>query len=126
MVTCTPTKKAQIMDFHKQGLTFQEIGDKLGLHRSIVSRNHQKMLRNPDPYQKIPAPGRPAKMTPRKLRRAARAITSGTAVDAMDVKHQYFPEISVRTVQERLSDIGLKGRVHRREWIEQGQGIRNG
>jgi|SRR5882762_5355163 len=69
------------------------------------------MLQNPDPYQKTPTPGHPAKMTPRKLRRAARAITNGTAVDATDVKCQYFPEISVRTVQERLSDIGLKGRV---------------
>ena len=100
------------MDFHKQGLTFQEIGDKLGLHCSIVSQNHQKMLLNPDPHQKIPAPGHPAKMTPRKLCCAAQAITSGTAVDAMDVKHQYFLEISVCTVQEQLSDIGLKGQVH--------------
>ena len=98
MVTCTPTKKARILNFHNQGLTFQEIGDKLGLHCSVVSRNHQKMLQNPDPYQKTPAPGCPAKMTPSKLRCAARAITNGTAVDATDVKRQYFPEISVRTV----------------------------
>ena len=56
------------------------------------------MLQNPDPYQKTPAPGCPAKMTPSKLRCAARAITNGTAVDATDVKRQYFPEISVRTV----------------------------
>jgi hypothetical protein len=113
MVTCTPTKKARILDLHEQGMTFQDIRNKLNLHRSVVSRNHKQMLENPDPYYKAPGRGRPAKMTPRKCCRAARAITNGTAFDATDVKRQLFPDISIRTVQENLSDVGLKGYVRR-------------
>ena len=94
-------------------MQFKDIASKLHLGPSVVSRNYYKMCQNPDPYYKPPGQGRPAKMTPRKLHRAVRAIDNGSAVDATDVKWQLFPGISTRTVQERLSEAGLKGRVHR-------------
>jgi len=69
------------------------------------------MLANPDLYQKTTSPDHPVKMTPRKLCCAAQAITNGTAFNVTDVKRQLFPDINVRTVQENLFNIGLKGHV---------------
>lgn len=93
-------------------MQFKDIASKLHLSPSVVSRNYFKMCQNPDPYYKLPRQGCPAKMTPQKLHCAVHAIDNRSAVNATDLKQQLFPGINTGTVQEWLSDAGLKGHVH--------------
>lgn len=132
MVTYTTTKRAQIVDFHKAGMDFKQIDQKLGLHHSVVSRNYQKMLRGLDQYAKVSGRGCPKIMMQRQVCHAVHTCTSGSAVDATNVKLKIFSDLSVQPVQIHLKDAGLIGRVHHtvpylkphhwQQWLEWAKG----
>jgi len=121
MVTCTPTKKARIMQLRKQGWKFKDIGNEIGLESSVVSRNYNKLIKkgpHPDLYHHEPIPGRPKIITPHAERRAVRLITSGECRDATDVQRVLFPRLHPTTVRQMFIRKGMPGRIRRKKpWL---------
>lgn len=113
MVLCTPTKKRAIELLHDRGQTFTEIGQTLGIHRTTVARNWKKICTTHAYYATKPKTGCPKLLTPHCIRQAARAVTSGQASDACDVKRILFPNVSIWTVRRALCSVGLNGRLRR-------------
>lgn len=117
MVTCTPTKKARIMQLRKQGWKFKDIGNEIGLESSVVSRNYNKLIKkgpHPDLYHHEPIPGRPKIITPHAERRAVRLITSGECRDATDVQRVLFPRLHPTTVRQMFIRKGMPGRIRKK------------
>ena len=119
MTICTPTKRARILAlrdtrFHKP-MSFRKIGSILGLPRNTVYQNWKSVTKTGDCYAYKTRPGRPRKFSERDARHAEIALANGSARDATDVQRQLFPDVSSRTVQRRLEDIGLHGRVRRKK-----------
>ncbi|TFY81292.1 hypothetical protein EWM64_g2724 [Hericium alpestre] len=112
MVVCTPTKRARIVDYRQQGLTYTEIGKRLEMDRTTVRRNYQQLLKNPNPYYRVPIPGRPRAVSPHSERCAARAIANANVFDATDAQRQLFPHLHPTTVRRMFIRLGLYGRVH--------------
>ncbi|KAF5328079.1 hypothetical protein D9619_013643 [Psilocybe cf. subviscida] len=121
MKKCTPTKKAQILYLRQDGKTFAEIGNDLGLNRTTVSRTYhdlEKQGYNPDFYLKKDIPGRPQLLTPHAEQRAEQAITSGECMNATDVQHTLFPNISASTLRRMFLRKGMKGRIcWKKPWL---------
>lgn len=114
MVVVTPTKAAKIVVLREHKHTFADIGNQLGIDERTASRNYKRMLKTNDPYAPRPYKGRPKILTPHKVRRAKRAILSGTARDATDCQRQLFPTLTPQAVRKMLCAIGLPGRVRRK------------
>jgi len=121
MVVCTPTKKARIIQLRKQGWKFRDIGADIGLERSVVSRNYNKLVKKggePDFYHTEAIPGRPKVITPHGERRAERLIKSGECRDATDIQRVLFPELHPTTVRQMFIRKGLPGRIRRKKpWL---------
>lgn len=113
-VMCTPTKRKHIDVLCRQGLSYRTISAELGLPLSTVAYNAHKVADLSSFYADRPRSGRPAKITPRKLRRACREITSGRARNATQVQRTLFPFVEPRTMRLHLSAAGLKGYVRRK------------
>jgi hypothetical protein len=101
--------------------TFTQIGAKLGLSHTTISRTYHKLKKqgeNPDFYLKKDIPGRPQLLTPHAEQRAAQAITSGECMDATDIQHTLFPNISASTLHRMFLRKGMKGRIHwKNPWL---------
>lgn len=119
MTVCTPTKRAHILALRDsrfgQPMSFRKIGSILGIPHNTAWRNWKAVTQTGDFYAYKPRPGRPHKFSERDARHAEIALASGSARDATDVQRQLFPDVSSRTVQRRLADIGLHGRVRRKK-----------
>jgi DNA-binding MarR family transcriptional regulator len=105
----------------KNGQTFGEIADILGLDTSVVSRNFRKLEMqgpNPDFYAKPPIPGRPRKLLLHDERCAERAISSGKCRDATDVQRKLFPDLHPTTLRRMFVRKGLFGRIRwKKPWL---------
>lgn len=97
-----------------EGKSYQEIGDKLHIHRSTVSRIHHKYRKSRNFYHVASKSGRPPKLGPRDVRRAARHLANSTSHDVTDLQRKYFPNISTVTLGRHLKKIGLKAYVRRK------------
>lgn len=122
MVLCTPTKKARIFHMRQsQGLTFEEIGNTLGISRTTASRNFsnlQKQGPRPDFYARPKIPGRPKVITPHAERRACRLIGANKCRNATEVQRKLFPQVHPTTVRRMFIKKGLNGRVCRKkQWL---------
>lgn len=96
MVTCTPTKKACIMQLQKQRWKFKDIGNEIDLKSSVVSQNYNKLIKkgpHPDLYHYEPIPGHLKIITPHTECCAVHLITSGECRDATDVQCVLFPRL---------------------------------
>ncbi|THU77181.1 hypothetical protein K435DRAFT_571209, partial [Dendrothele bispora CBS 962.96] len=63
-----------------------------------------------DCYIKSGVPkGRPKAMTSEDIERAEELFASGEAEDGSDLQRKYFPDIPVRTVQNSLTQAGIRG-----------------
>jgi len=103
MVVCTPTKKAHIIQLCKQGWKFWDIGADIGLERSVVSQNYNKLVKKggePNFYHTEAIPGHPKVITPHRERRTERLIKLGKCRDATDVQRVLFPELHPTTVRQ--------------------------
>lgn len=109
----TPTKKARILDRCQLGQSQEEIAKALKISQPAVSKVLSRLRRNPDPYARATKSGRPRLLKERDLRRARRAIYSGSCKDGADVQRDLFPQASSRTVRRNLSEIGLRGYARR-------------
>ena len=92
-----------------------KIGSILGIPYNTAWRNWKAVAQTGDFYAYKPRPGRLREFSERDTRHAEIALASGSARDATDIQRQLFPDVSSRTVQRRLADIGLHGRVRRKK-----------
>ncbi|GJE96522.1 transposable element Tcb2 transposase [Phanerochaete sordida] len=135
MTPCTPSKKSRMLLLDDQGKMARSIATEVGMSASQVRKIMPGLRESRDPYAVKPKPGRPRKLDERDLRRARREIKSGRAPDATALQRDMFPDVSPRTVQRNLCEIGLPGRVRRkkpylskkhrksrREWVKEQEG----
>ena len=117
MTVCTPSKRAHILALRDRRfgkpMSFRKIGSLLGMDSSTVFRNYKVVKQTGDVYYRPPKSGRPRKLSSRDLRHAEIILSRGSARDGVDVQRQLFPTVDPRTVQRRLSEIGLHGRARR-------------
>ena len=115
MVYTSPTKKARIYEFHKLGLTNEEVGDKVGVHRTTVGRYLKRFEKSTNFYDVGKKSGRPRKMTPRDAALAARMLARAEVANAAELHKKAFPGVSPRTLHRNLSEQGLVARVRRKK-----------
>lgn len=111
----TPTKKAKMWLLHEQGKTNREIAKSLGFDRRTIDRAILSYAAHPDPYYKVPVPGRPRVLSERDVREARILLKRGGARDGEDVRRQLFPEVGASTVRRTLAENGMRGRVRRKK-----------
>lgn len=117
MVYTTPTKKARIYHMRNHGSSYRQIGRELGLSDGTVRRNYAQLSENPDFYAKTAKTGRPSKFSQSDRNLAARKIRSGVARDGADLRRQFFPDLSYRTIRRKLAEMGLHGRRRRKKFM---------
>ena len=125
MVTCTPTKRARIVNMRNHGHSYGDIAKEFGINRSTACRVFTKYAQSQNYYAPITGRGRPRKMDSKDRLLAARRIRGGFAADATDLQRQEFPDISPETVRRELRSIGLYGRRRRRKFLLMKRHVRN-
>lgn len=114
MVYTSPTTKRIIVHLADEGKTYQQIGDQLKLHRSTASRIARKYRKSRDFYHVEPKSGRPPKLGPRDVRRAARHLANTTSHDVTDLQREHFSNVSTVTLWRHLKKAGIKAYVRRK------------
>ena len=115
MVYTSPTKRCRAHVYHKQGMDHKDIGEKLGIHRSTVSRLIKRFINFPNYYHINPKTGRPRIMDDRDIRIATRMIARSEAQNAVELQKKVFKDVSPRTLQRRLKDQGFVCRVKKKK-----------
>jgi transposase len=114
-ILCSPTKKARILELVHKNHSFTDIGDRLGMHRTTVSRAWKEIKDDEDFYKPMYRPGRHKLLSNRDVGKAIQEIRSGRCMNAAEVQQHLFPEISKRTIRRTLASVGLHGRVCRKK-----------
>ena len=105
----SPTKRARAVALRKAGLSFQQIAEELGCHKSSASRTWHRYHRKEIFYAKTPGRGRPKALDAYEHCKACRLIRSGQFDTATAVQHDHFMEVSLRTMMRTLGEEGLHG-----------------
>ena len=111
----SPAWWAHIWQYHTDGLSNHQIGDKLPWDRHTIDRTITLMKQHPDPYHSVPHPGHPRSLTPADLTFAKLSLKRGECHDGADVQRELFPNTGASTVHRALAMIGLNGWVHRKK-----------
>jgi len=113
-----PEKRARILVLLEENYSAREIGRRVGVHHSTVTRirKHWQQVQS---CQDMARTGRPRAVSERSERRITRLVTSGqchTAVDAQQLLREIEGEtVSARTVRRIFGRSGLVARVKRRK-----------
>ena len=113
MVYTSPTKVARVVDFKKLSMGNDEIAQKIGIHRTTVTRILKRFEKSHDPYYVAPKTGRPCKLDARDVRIAARMLAKTEAANATEIVKKAFPQVSRHTLACNLKVYGLLCRVRR-------------
>ncbi|XP_030753008.1 uncharacterized protein LOC115880034 [Sitophilus oryzae] len=105
--------RARIIALHEEGLSRQQIADRLNLVRSTVSRIIQRYMDTGN-VRSRPRLGRPNVTTERQYRYLAQFARRFRSVPIRELRSQfqrtYHRVISSRTISRRLSNAGLRRR----------------
>jgi len=107
MVYTSPTKVAQVVDFKKLSMGNEEIAQRIGIHRTTVTRILKCFEKSEDLYYVNPKTGHPHKMDVREVQVAAQMLAKTEAANATEVMKKAFPEVSRHTLSRRLKEYGL-------------------
>lgn len=113
MVYTSPTKKARIAVYKRQGMSNIAIGNRLKLDHTTIARIIKRLDNNPDFYHVMPKTGRPRALEEREVRIAARMLARTEAENAVEVQKKAFENVAARTLQRSLKNYGLICRVRR-------------
>lgn len=95
----TDVQRGQILAFKESGLSFREIGRRIGKNHSVVSR----FLKDVDGYGKKKSPGRPKILTDRVKRQICRVAANSTK-GSRRIRNICAPEVSHVTVWHALKN----------------------
>ncbi|KAJ7679860.1 hypothetical protein B0H17DRAFT_884495, partial [Mycena rosella] len=108
----TPTKKARIVAWKREGKSHDWIREHLTGRHDISDRQIIRIFKRygeeENYYDVGHRSGRPRKLGEQETRVAARHLANSTANNATDVQRQFFPEVHPVTVKRRLREIGLE------------------
>lgn len=104
----TPTKRARIDAWKREGHTNKWIAEQLHIDPSTVSRLYRKHAVKRDLYNIGHSSGRKCKLTRRDRKFGARKVESGQVDNATALREQYFKHVSARTVRRALRSEGLR------------------
>ena len=102
------SKKATIVTSKKCGMSDRETAAKENVDPSTVSRIVRRDGKTLDFDTITPKTGCPRKLGERDARKAHQMIDSGAARNVTDLKHQYFPDVGIKTVRKTLRNQGLR------------------
>lgn len=112
----TPEQRRQVQLLKRQGLTYRNISQQLGISLGACHKamQHIKIWKTTENIPRKPKVRKTDCRTDRIIHRLSEADRFKTAVDIhREIQLHLDDEISVRTVQRRLSEFGLLGRVAR-------------
>jgi hypothetical protein len=107
-------KRAEIYAYILAGWPRKKIAKKFKVDLSTVSRIYRRRHYGKKTYKESPRTGRPQKLAPSDLKFAQEMFYSGKASNATDLQQKFFPDVSVRMLQQQLTDFGLHGRVRQK------------
>jgi len=115
MVYTSPTKVAHVVNFKKLSMGNDEIAQKIGIHRTTVTRILKWFEKSHDPYYVAPKTGRPCKLDARDVCIAAHMLAKTEAANVTEIVKKAFPQVSCYTLAHNLNVYGLVCHV-RRSW----------
>jgi hypothetical protein len=114
----TPTKKAKIIVWKREGRSHDWIREHLTGRNTIsdrqINRIWNRYHEKENYYDVGQKSGRPHKMTERDTRSAARKLATRAVDNATHLQQQEFPDLSVKTVKRHLKGLGLESHIRRR------------
>lgn len=112
----SPEQRAQIQLLRNEGLTFRQIGDRLGISSNACCQavKHVEVHGTTRNKTRVPKARKTSVRVDRMIHRISEADRHKTAVDVhAEISNSTDVNISVRTVRRRLNEFGLMGRVAR-------------
>ncbi|GFT50070.1 transposable element Tcb2 transposase [Trichonephila clavipes] len=111
-------KRKHIIELHKEGKSFREIGKILKLSFTIIGYIVKKYLETGSVENK-PRPGGPSKLTSRAKRMIVRSATNKPMTSPQNIANELLSScnvsLSAQTVRNLLHSTGLKARIPRKK-----------
>ncbi|GFX33274.1 paired domain-containing protein [Trichonephila clavipes] len=111
-------KRKHIIELHKEGKSFREIGKILKLSFTTIGYIVKKYLETGSVENK-PRPGGPSKLTSRAKRMIVRSVTNKPMTSAQNIANELHSSckvsLSAQTVRNVLHSTGLKARIPRKK-----------
>ncbi|KAG9125886.1 hypothetical protein FRC07_005768 [Ceratobasidium sp. 392] len=110
----SPKTRARILALRETGLTIRLIGAKLGIPHSTVARTCQNWAKTRSYHSNRARSGRPRKLRLADAKFAALSLSQNRLATAVQLRRDYFPHVSTKTVRCCLRELGIYNYARRR------------
>ncbi|KAJ7115244.1 hypothetical protein C8R44DRAFT_928271 [Mycena epipterygia] len=109
----SPSSKTKIVEWRKARKPHHWIREHLKGHHTLsdrqINRIQNRYTEKENYYDVGKSTGRPRKLEPRDERKAVRHLANKSVNNATELQHDFFPDLSVKTVKRALRRNGGRG-----------------